>query len=164
MKTKTEKQSVARKMARGIASDLGSLVSNGAKVAAKIASLPLVGMLSPEIRGRIYGENTQGDWSTVAAGVSCITNIPVYLAGGYLTGRSLFGSGTEAELLGCMGGMIGILEAIRRFNNLTDNIPALQNIPQSTFGYLPSKAINYISEKYDNAKKNIERDVKGGNE
>lgn len=166
MKMKTEKQSVAKEMAREITSDLGSLVSrsvsrsarvavNVAKTTAKVASLPLVGMLSQDTRERIYGDEK---WADAAFRVSGFTNIPLYAYLGSLAASSInedaFGG------LGSLGYVSGIIETAVRFLVASDTKSSLGSV----IGYLPSKAIDYVSRKYDNAKKNIERGVKGGDE
>ena len=66
----------------------------------------------------------------------------------------------EASAIGLGLGMIyGVFEGLVRFAEYDKT----KDSHGSLLGYLPSKAINYFSEKHNNAKKNIERDVEGGN-
>jgi hypothetical protein len=158
METKINKQSVAREMVREIAGDIGSLVSRSAratvnmtKTTAKFASLPLVGMLSQETRERIYDD----DWLVKASmKISCYTNFPAYACAGSLAGSFISEEAAKA------GGFLCAVYSI--FEGLAREVEYSQ--AGDSHGTLPGLLPSYILKKYHNAKKNIERDVKGGDE
>ncbi len=126
---------------------LGKKLSSMALVALDISTIPFVGSLSAEIKKRIYDDL---GFSKFATKVNMFSNIAIY---GYLA--SLMAQDLDTRLcLGLGGSLYGMAELCYRAHETNTRI--LYYGSGSTIGYLPSKAIKYIFEKYDVAKQNIE--------
>jgi len=150
-KQKINKAKILEQMAKEIGYDTYSLAKKVGKGIAYVSTAPIIGLLNPSIREKFYdSENLElgaqimsviGEFASLGAiqhyfdnSEGKIEGIPFYL------GLGIILEGGIRVLSSICGTKLGSIE-----------------------GYIPSKAMGYIYNKYDSVKSKLEQ-MKGGNE
>lgn len=159
-----ERQKTALKyLVRNIGHDVGKVVKAVGKGAYHVAMGPFVGILNEETKARFY--DFDEDAVSIATSFS-------YLAAPVVYGVAGFAINSESPAVVTIGVATGLLESIIRAGR--NSLSCLdckdhyfsERYPGTIVGYIPSKVIEYIDDKWEEAKIKVDsnKKLKGGNE
>lgn len=156
-----KKQTALEYMVKDISSDVANIAKTTGKVAYHVAMAPFVGMLNEETKARFYDHSESA--VSMATQASYIIAPVVYGAAAYVT--------TESPNVTFVSLMAGVFESLFRAGATSHSIKEARRSGHyfdkehfgTSLGYVPSKIIEYVDDKWQDAKDKSKMEaVKGG--
>ncbi|MFC1682131.1 hypothetical protein ACFL0X_00770 [Nanoarchaeota archaeon] len=131
-------ETILEHMVKDIGQDAYGLGKKIGRATRYLATAPIIGSLNSNIKERVYHNENLEQYATT---LSAVSSVPIYVYAAY----NLIISGNETLGLSLLAG--GGVEFLARFASQIygENIGNL-------VGYIPSKIIEYVLEKYDHTK------------